>query len=83
MEANVVRRALLNLRSNDGKTGVRVDILQDSRVRLQVRTPTGTQGTEWETLEDMALHAATEPALSSELYNALMWELDLMGLSGA
>lgn len=82
MNPGAVRRGLFNLRSFDGQCGVRVDILETGKVRLRVRTPYGTRDTLCGTLEDMVLHAAMEPTLTSELYHALMWEMDLMTLRG-
>lgn len=82
MEADAVLRGLFNLRSEDGRSGVRVDMLQDGQVRLRVRSPYGTQDALCSTLEEMTLYAAMEPTLNAELYEKLMWELNLTGLRG-
>lgn len=58
-----------------------VDILRSGLVRLSVNNDPAS-AVEAETLEDVMLLAAAHPDLSQSVYDALMWELDLLGLRG-
>lgn len=76
-----VRRAVFNIQDAEGGS-LRVDIVEYSRVRLRLMFPDRTHDLFCATLEELPLLAAAEPALSRELYEQLLWELDLMGLRG-
>ena len=80
MDRADVKRALLNV-GQDG-TSVQVDIVTGGRVRLRLVAPGLSRDLFCDTLEELPLRALEEPALDGELYEQLMWELDLMGLRG-
>ena len=80
MDRADVKRALLNV-GQDG-TSVQVDIVTGGRVRLRLVAPGLSRDLFCDTLEELPLLALEEPALDGELYEQLMWELDLMGLRG-
>lgn len=81
MSGEQVSRAVFNIQSEEGGS-LRVDIVGGSRVRVRLVSGEGTRDLFCDTLEDLSLLVAAEPALSGELYEQLLWELELMGLRG-
>lgn len=75
-----VRRSFLRVQRPS--TELRVDLLTTGRVRLTLQQGHQTDMWEEDTLEETMLLAATLPQLDAELYEALTWELDLLGLRG-
>ncbi|ASN83383.1 hypothetical protein DFI_19490 (plasmid) [Deinococcus ficus] len=78
-----VRRALVNVPSPAGEgAGVRLDILMNGLVRLQVVSPEGSvQAWTCDTLEEAGPLASIH-VLDDALCEQFLWELDLMGLRG-
>ncbi|CAM3518075.1 hypothetical protein [Deinococcus frigens] len=79
MNAPTIRRTLVHLRDESGKTVLTLDELMDGRVRL--RGFPETPDLHAETIEDLLVDAAAS-RLNGELYAALLWELDLLALRG-
>ena len=75
-----VRRSFLRVQKPHAE--LRVDLLTTGRVRLTFQQ--GHKADIWEedSLEETMLLAATLPQLDAELYDAITWELDLLGLRG-
>lgn len=76
-----VARPLLNIRVTPGQR-VRVDILRSGQVRLRVNDDPARELVT-ETLEELLLLAPTLPYLSSESYEQLHWELDMLAQHGS
>lgn len=78
---NEVARPLLSICPLSGEQ-VRVDILRSGQVRLRVNDDPARELVT-ETLEELLLLAPTLPYLSSESYEQLHWELDMLAQHGS
>lgn len=72
-------RKFLSVRTED--ESAKVDLLRSGLVRLTVNDDPKSR-LEADTLEDLMTLAAAHPKLSNSLYEALLWELDMLGLRG-
>ena len=77
-----VKRSLLRVRgAQDDGRWVRVDVIRNHRVRVQVMDHRGERDVLFDTLEEVrAMMAKLD--MDADLAEQLAWELDLMGLSG-
>ncbi|WP_019586480.1 hypothetical protein [Deinococcus apachensis] len=81
MDSGAIERAVFSSQDVGGRC-LQVDIVEGSQVHWRLTSPRGTYDSFCNVLEELPLLVAAKLPPDGELYEPLLWELELMGLRG-